>query len=187
MDGISWPVLSIRQVTPKEFVRFWDQLYSDYDEGFYRDNIGKPLTEERIANWFRWKNGKPLSARKTQSVRRYFSPKESIGPDADKGTLEKFLKRPGGAIWRIFWLHLQHPQHFPIYDRHVHRAMAFMLNWPSPNLEIQPSNPAKVRTYLQSYRPFFARFEGCDHRQVDRALWSFGRLLKKYGRLLRTT
>ena len=29
----------------------------------------------------------------------------------------------GGTIWRIFWLHLQHPQHFPIYDQHGHAGI----------------------------------------------------------------
>jgi hypothetical protein len=178
MDEISWPILSISQVKPKDFVRFWEQLYSGYDENFYREYIGQPLTEERIATWFKWKNGKPLSAAKTQAIRRYLSPEEHIGHDADVGTLAAFLNRPGGAIWRIFWLHLQHHRHFPIYDQHVHRAMAFILKWPDTDREIPADNPTKVRNYLEVFRPFFDRFDDCDHRQVDRALWSFGRFLK---------
>ena len=100
--------------------------------------------------------------------------------------MQKFLNRPGGAIWRIFWLHLQHPRHFPIYDQHVHRAMAFTLKW--PDLEIPEQNPAKVRTYLAVYREFFARFKDCDHRQADRALWTFGRFLRtEYARLFHSS
>lgn len=183
MDELSCPVLGISQVTPKDFVRFWNQLYSGYDEGFYRENIGQPLTEDRIAKWFDWKNGTPLSAAKTKTIRRYFSPDEHIGHDPDAATLGEFLNRPGGAIWRIFWLHLQHPRRFPIYDQHVHRAMAFMLKWPV--LEIPDHNPTKIRNYLEDYRPFFDRFDDCDHRQVDQALWSFGRFLKSgYGRIV---
>jgi hypothetical protein len=57
-----------------------------------------------------------------------------------------------------------------------------MLNW--PDLEIPASNPTKVRTYLADYRTFFARFDGCNHRQVDRALWSFGRFIRtEYSRV----
>src|SRR5438128_2250037 len=134
MDAISWPILSISEVKPKDFVRFWEQLYSsDYDENFYREYIGQPLTEDLIAKWFKWKNRTPLSAGKTQAIRRYLSPEEYIGRDADADTLAAFLNRPGGAIWRIFWLHLQHHRHFPIYDQHVHRAMAFILKWPDPD------------------------------------------------------
>ena len=183
MDVISWPILGISHVTPQDFVRFWEQLYSGYDEDFYRENIGQPLTEERIAAWFVWKNGTPLSVNKAKTVRRYLCPEEHISHDADAATLEAFLNRPGGAIWRIFWLHLQHHLHFPIYDQHVHRAMAFLLKW--PKLKIPVHDPTKVRNYLEVYRPFFDQFDDCDHRQVDRALWSFGRVLKsEYGRVI---
>jgi hypothetical protein len=182
VDGISWPVLGIHCVSLKDFVRFWEQLYSGYDEDFYQENIGQPLTEKRIAGWFEWKNRTRLSARKMKSIRRYLSPEEHIDHNANVDTLSTFLTRPGGVIWRIFWLHLQHPLHFPIYDQHVHRAMAFMLKW--RDREIPAHNRAKVRVYLGDYRAFFARFGDCDHRQVDRALWSFGRFLRtEYARI----
>jgi hypothetical protein len=53
--------------------------------------------------------------------------------------------------------------------------MAFVLRLPKP--EIPRGNRAKVLTYLEEYCPFFRRFDGYNHRQVDRALWSFGRFL----------
>jgi hypothetical protein len=78
---------------------------------------------------------------------------------------------------------MQHPRHFPIYDQHVHRAMAFMRKWPEAKLEIPADNPTKVRSYLEVYRPFFFdHFAACDPRKADRALWSFGRFLNsEYG------
>jgi hypothetical protein len=187
VDTINCPILGVRQVTSKDFVRFWEQLYSGYSEDFYQEHIGQPLTEEQqIADWFAWKNGTPLSAKKAQTIRRFLSPEERIGHDANADKLAEFLNRPGGAIWRIFWLHLQHPRHFPIYDRHVHRAMAFMLKWDS--LEISVSNPAKIRNYLEVYRPFFDRFDDSNRRQADRALWAFGRFLKsQYGHIITPT
>ena len=184
MDGTDWPIFGVHHVALREFVRFWAPLYSGYDEHFYHDNIGQPLTEERIARWFDWKNSTRLSAKKTKAIRRYLSPEEHIDHTASPQALEEFLNRPGGAIWRIFWLHLQHHEHFPIYDQHVHRAMAFLLNWPKQ--EISDSNPVKVRTYLEHYRTFFTRFDACNPRQVDRALWSFGRFLRtEYGGIFR--
>ena len=185
MDTISCPILAASQVPPQDFVLFWDQLYSGYDEDFYRANIGQPLTEERIKDWFTWKNGGRLSANKAKSIRRYSSPEERIDHDVDAVELEAFLNRPGGTIWRIFWLHIQHPPHFPIYDQHVQRAMAFMLNW--SELETSDDNPKKVRMYLEFYRPFFDRFSDFDHRQVDRALWSFGRFLQEYRDVVTTS
>ena len=80
MNAINCPVLGISQVTPKNFVRFWEQLYSGYDEDFYREHIGQPLTEERITNWFKWKNGRRLSARKAQTVRRVSLPRRAHRP-----------------------------------------------------------------------------------------------------------
>jgi hypothetical protein len=176
MNTTNWPIFRTSEVAPADFVRFWEQLFSGFDEDFYQANVGQPLTEERITEWFEWKNGGRLSASKAQSIRRYFSPEERIEHDADVGKLTAFLNKPGGAIWRIFWLHIQHPRHFPIYDQHVHRAMAFMLKW--SEFEIPSHDPTKVRTYIEVYRPFFERFNDCNHRQVDRALWSFGRFLK---------
>jgi hypothetical protein len=120
---------------------------------------------------------------KAQTIRRYLSPDERIRHDASPDKLETFLNRSGGAIWRIFWLHLQHPGHFPIYDQHVHRAMAFMLMW--TDIEIPGRDRKKVQSYLENYRSFFDGFSECDRRQVDRALWTFGRFLKSdYGRII---
>ena len=171
-----WPIVGVTLVTASEFVQFWDRLYTGYDEAVYRINIGPPLTPERIEALFTWKNARPLSARKRRSIQPYLSGGERIGLDASAGEFGEFLKRPGGVVWRIFWLHLQHPAGYPIYDQHVHRAMAFLSGRRA--LEIPRGVPAKVRAYLESYRPFFDRFAGCDRRQVDRALWTFGRFLK---------
>ena len=85
--------------------------------------------------------------KKEKSIRRYSSPDERISHDVDAVNLEKFLCREGGAIWRIFWLHIQHPDTFPIYDQHVHRAMAYLLGPPTPE-EIPIANSAKVKCFI---------------------------------------
>src|SRR5580704_13984540 len=67
MESVHWPILSISAVTAKEFVEFWERLYSPNnpnDEATYERNIGQPLTDERIEKWFEWKNGTRLSERK---------------------------------------------------------------------------------------------------------------------------
>ena len=61
----------------------------------------------------------------------------------NKVFLRDFLSRPGGAIWRIFWLHCHYPNKFPIYDQHVHRAMACIIGMKS--LEIPKKNQDKVK------------------------------------------
>lgn len=151
-----YAVLSFGPTEPKKFLDFWDALYTGYDEDFYQQNIGQSLTPERIAAWFKWKNDGKLSEKKANSSLRYSLPEEQLPSAADADKLRFFLNRQGGAIWHIFWLHLQHPDIYPIYDQHVHRAMAFMLGW--KKLEIPVHNPTKVRSYLDSYVPFFNRF-----------------------------
>jgi hypothetical protein len=141
-----YPAIEIVCTNAKAFIESWQWLYSGYDEAFYTENIGKELDEKRINAWFKWKNGTPISARKLESIRRYLSPQEIIRADADLQQVREFLSRPGGAIWRIFWLHLQHPKRFPIYDMHVHRAMAYILQ--SEPKEIPAQNPHKVSSYL---------------------------------------
>jgi hypothetical protein len=170
-----YPALKIVPADAENFIESWQRLYSGYDEKFYADNIGKELDSARINAWFVWKNGTPLSRIKSASIERYLSPEERISEDADLEQVRQFLGRPGGAIWRIFWTHLQWPKRFPIYDMHVHRAMAFLVG--SEPKEIPTQNPRKVCCYLQQYLPFVERFKMCKPRNVDRALWTFGRFL----------
>jgi hypothetical protein len=49
-----------------------------------------------------------------------------------------------------------------------------------PDREMPTPKLKRIGIYLDEYRPFFRRFADCEHRQVDRALWSFGRFLKNY-------
>jgi hypothetical protein len=47
--------------------------------------------------------------------------------------------------------------------------------------EIPSTNQRKVNAYRLEYLPFHARFKSVDSRSVDKALWAFGRYLKKPG------
>jgi hypothetical protein len=176
-----FPVIRIDATSRETFVAFWDQHYSDYDQVFYDQNIGKPLSPDLIEKWFEWKNGTKLSEKKKNSILRFSSPDERIEASADNDTLRSLLNRGGGAIWRIFWLHLQHPRNFPIYDQHAHRAMAYLRGW--SDLEIPDSNPRKIDLYLDEYLPYFNSFSPIPHRRVDRALWTFGRFLRTMPKL----
>lgn len=52
--GMYLPILNAVTTSTEGFITFWDRLYSGYDEEFYQQNIGKPLTPERIREWFAW-------------------------------------------------------------------------------------------------------------------------------------
>lgn len=112
-----------------QFVEFWSLRYAYAEENIYVENIGQELTEQRILSLFRWKNGTPLSQRKRASVLANFVGRRKelaqFQPNANAIELLNHFTG-GGAIWRIFWLHFWQPERFPIYDQHVHRAMAFI-------------------------------------------------------------
>lgn len=169
-----------KKVDRATFVAFWSQRYQYAQEHLYDDNIEMPLTEQRVLDLFRWKNGTHLSELKLQSVIRNFINRidelHTIPPDVDAKT---FLLRfaAGGAIWRIFWLHCWQPDRFPIYDQHVHRAMAFLGT--GTKEEIPGFDPRKIDSYINRYLPFYSTFKDLGHRDVDRALWSFGKFLNE--------
>jgi hypothetical protein len=170
------------QATPVQFVGFWSCRYGYAEEELYDDNIEHELTEKRILDLYRWKNGGPLSARKKSSVQRNFIERrmelQQLSPGIQAGDfLARFLN--GGAIWRIFWLHCWQPRRFPIYDQHVHRAMAF-LQTGAPE-EIPSYDPHKINSYIAKYLPFHATFNGFGDqpRIVDKALWAFGKFLNE--------
>ncbi len=164
----------------QEFVEFWNLRYEYAEENLYLNNVGQKLTEQRILELYRWKNGMKLSNEKRESVCRNFVKRrgelEQLQPNVNA---IDFLARfaDGGAIWRIFWLHCWRPNRFPIYDKHVHRAMAFINNG-DPE-EIPQNDPRKIRAYIERNLPFHAQFSALDGRDVDRALWAFGKFINE--------
>ncbi len=167
-----------KRVDREAFVLFWSQRYQYMQEHVYYENIGQSPTSERVIALFEWKNGTPLSALKLQSVKHNFARRidELMNIPVEEGAYD-FLKRfhSGGAIWRIFWLHCWQPEKFPIYDQHVYRAMAFIKTGRKD--EIPTYDPRKIDSYVEKYLPFYSEFKGIPYREVDKALWSFGKFL----------
>ncbi len=175
-----------KEVNEIEFLDFWSSQYSYSKEYLYDDNIGKELTEERILKLFEWKNGTPLSALKLTSVKENYIADNTYFPDNPSiDFIKNELNKSGGTIWRIFWLHCHYPQQFPIYDQHVHRAMAHMDNW--DDIEIPMYNPKKVELYLSKYLTFYNGFKSSNHKKIDEALWAYGKFLSKNDSIINST
>jgi hypothetical protein len=180
VNEASGPFTLVRRVVDAaEFVERWAVLYDYKLEDQYDLNIGQPLTRERVLALFEWKNGGRFSRRKEASVLRNYVDRIGELEGLDRATpADAFLRRfdTGGAIWRIYWLHLWAPTKYPIYDQHVHRAMA-LIETGRPE-EIPASDPAKIKSYLVRYLPFYSQFRDLDLRRVDKALWSCGKRMK---------
>ena len=176
-DIVRLPVFRKDFVTKSQFINFWSRQYSYENDPLYDDNIGKELIEDRIWDLFHWKNNGPLSEKKKKSVKEnYIKERIKIPTYSDSIVLLTYLNNPGGAIWQIFWLHCNHPNKYPIYDQHVHRAMAKLNGW--NELEIPSQNREKVQMYIEHYLPFWSEFLEFPLKKVDEALWSYGKFLK---------
>ena len=159
----------------------------------YESNISvKPFTDEVIMNLFEWKNGGKLAELKRKSVERNYFPKkehecvrraiqfpQSASAEESGEFAKEFLTndfKEGGEIWPIFWLHCCN-QRFPIYDQHVHRAMVFIEEGRTEDLN--EFEGRKVEFYITRYLSFHRRFSG-EQRKIDKAVHTFGRFIKAW-------
>jgi hypothetical protein len=171
------PVLVEKFASESEFIEFWAEQYDDPRDHLYSENIGKNLTPVRLRDLFEWKNGGPIAKRKMDSIERNYINTKPIAPRAgNRDEQIAFITQPGGAIWRIFWLHCHSPASYPIFDQHVYRAMKYIQL--DQVLEIPNLNRLKVISYIDEYLPFHASFNCENKKRLDEALWSFGKYIK---------
>jgi hypothetical protein len=179
-------ILERREVNASSFIDYWSGHYDYGNESLYDSNIGKPLTSDRIKKLFAWKNGskyfKDISEKKRGSIVKYYIKGPKDPPPEDHKALKQFLLKPGGSIWRIFWLHCLLPNKYPIFDQHVYRSMCYLKM--GEIKELPNSNRKKVDIYLAQYLSFWKTFPKNDTRKVDQAIWSFGKYLKVTGRIV---
>lgn len=165
--------------SPRAFVAFWSATYKYKNEDDYTHNIGRPHTPKTLRSLFAWKIGQRFADTHLPAIDRDFiSRMNEAAKFPPDGSASDFLRLfpHGGLIYRIFWIHCWQPDRFPIYDQHVHRAMTFIEDG-KPE-ELRGSDTKKLRTYLDRYLPFNGQFDGLDRREVDRALWAFGKFIK---------
>lgn len=170
-------IIEEKPATEEEFIVFWSRYYSDPREHLYNPNIGLPLTKQRLLELFEWKNGGKIAKHKLKSILINYVDNRPNPPTAgDRSEHIRFITSPGGAIWRIFWLHCNAPKKYPIFDQHVYRAMRKLLTGHAD--EIPAGNHQKAIVYMDDYRPFYYSFLHNDKKKLDEALWSFGKYLK---------
>ena len=157
------------------FIDHWANTYAekpDEEDAIYLQNIGQPLTSQSLRELFEWKNGRSISKRKTESIMKNYP--ILFGGEPQDRYLNYRL--PGGAIWNIFYLHCLDHVRWPIFDQHTYRAMNYMTT--KIISEIPESNRQKYSVYQNEYIPFYGSMHIIGCRNLDRALFSFGKFLK---------
>lgn len=98
----------------------------------------------------------------------------------------KVAFKPMSAVWKIFLLHLIKPEYYPIYDQHIHRAYLYIHQKDYSDIKNTISNIAKEDFYFKKYLEFVHSIEGCSLKQIDEALFAFGRFLNSsYAKMLK--
>lgn len=169
----------------EDFIIYWAKKYTYANGEKYTDNIGKPLSQESRQELFEWKNGSKMSEQKFKSVDTNYPLAFSDNEDDQK---YRYLnhEQNGGPIWNIFYLHCLNQERWPIFDQHTFRAMSWLKTG-----EIQEIEDEKdiYKVYLEQYIPFLkkvfpAPLSKDRLRQIDRALFAFGKFLKTAAKYL---
>ncbi len=173
-------IAKLSKVPQAQFVSFWCAQYYYDLEHLYDDNIDQPLTEDSVWDLYKWKNGTvKIAAKKQKSIRSVYLPELARIPSLT--TLhdgqDYLTKIAGGAIWNIFWIHCINPRLFPIFDQHTYRSMAEIDSL--KQAEITSAHKKKIDVYFKQYIPFTKKFIGICARDLDKALFAYGRFLKK--------
>lgn len=174
-----------------KFVKFWSTHYNyKGDPNLYNSNIAVNQFEERnILGLYLWKNGTgaSMSNRKQGSLAKIIDKLEDINALKVSWSQAKFDATFGhlSAIWKIFLMHIIHPDRFPIFDMHVYRAFAVIENRENRSL-MSFSNKGKYNICLKDYLPFYRSLEytDMDHVKVDQALWAFGKFAATYSSMV---
>ncbi len=92
------------------------------------------------------------------------------------------------AIWQIFLLHIIKPSTWPIFDQHVYRAFMFIQHQEDEK-PLPFAQKSKLEIFHKEYCPFFLDMlelvDDYDHFEIDKALWTFGKMIKEYPELVK--
>jgi len=183
----------------QEFVEFWQQFYqSKISDGVYQANLNLrgDLSEENISLLWRWKNeryGLPLiEATKTilSDINAFRRLSHVEGPE-ERDFWQKAFRVSPWIVWQVFLFHMARPQDYPVFDQHVMRAFGALTRGYIYRMPKETRLPClKYENFCSSYsgyRSLFFRMvseaSSPEPKSVDRALWAFGRHLKRLHRV----
>jgi hypothetical protein len=173
------------------FVKCWSSLYNYPDYELYKSTVTKPeISKKDLRKLFTWKNGMALSSKKENSFLSQVLQHEELVNELKKEFNQKKFEKTFGkmsAVWQIFLLHIIQPYEYPIFDRYVYRAYRFIQNLDEQRLPSSQSE--RLKLFHEEYSPFFNDMvrlaDEFDQFDIDKALWTFGKVIKEYPGLLR--
>ncbi len=179
----------------QEFVEFWQQFYqSKISDEVYQANLnaGGELARENISLLWRWKNeryGSPLIEPTLAILEdiNSFRKLEHVNETKEREFWQRVATITHGIVWQVFLFHMARPRDYPIFDQHVMRAyLAITTGYIH-------RNPREIEAPCRSYERFSSSYSGyrsfffhlvkeagtSEPKEVDCALWAFGRHLKR--------
>lgn len=177
---MKYPILKLAEVDLKNFSEHWSKVYTDPLADIYENRIkAKRFTADDIIQLFTWKNGGKLSKRKLASVKAITNKLDIINKLKQKMDIELFEAnfKKMTAIWKIFLCHIIAPTTYPIFDQHAFRAYHYLKH--GTVNELEDNDKVKNIVYAE-YTLYFHELqkEGINYKQIDEALWAFGKFLK---------
>ena len=179
--------MNMRAEVTSNFIDEWAGKYTYIKEHIYERYIPlKRPTRRALEELYEWKNGRRLSNKKQKSLEEKIIMKigeiQYLINDFNLNRFETIFSNVA-AIWRIFLLHIINCK-FPIFDQHVYRAMRYLEGDHIGNeFELlKKPDEERYRVYKEEYVPFVREVEaktGKSGRTVDKALWTFGKELKR--------
>jgi hypothetical protein len=133
----------------------------------------------------RWKDGTPAQKRAWEKLNgSNFQRKllEVSGLDkCGKPTIFKDIKAIDGIgfVYALFVLHCENPRLFPLYDQHVWRAYLYFINEDYKSAKTASQSWGSFEKYSTWFKSQLKSLGDVDPTELDRALWTFGKELKK--------
>lgn len=179
---------TLQPINSKEdFVTFWKLRYRYESEIDYANTINSEINHIMLKELFIWKNGRRMSSKKEISFKNKIQRRVELlrtYRKSSKRSIRNLYDELSDVsfVWRVFACHIARPSEYPIYDQHIHRAVLYLLedeSWRGVNntMSMEQKELFYFEVYLSYFLPQFKEFS---YRDIDKALFAFGRYLKDY-------
>ncbi len=168
------------------FVEFYSPFYKYPGVKKYDENINvNPLEKENLKKLYEFKLSPYFSTNKNKKLyKERILPKLYMINDLknrESFNLDEFRSefKDLPPVWKTFLLHIINSNEFPIYDQNVHRAYNYIKG--KGVKEHSKDNEEREDFYFDEYYPFIKDLKDQNKvnlRQIDKALFVFGRILK---------